>query len=96
MGYFWRTPRSLGLKDICQPALSGGAIKDKQSALSIAASLNPDVGKTSFLVPCPAAAALWRGEEAGDVACGKKERALPGQPANRTYRGRDRENRDAR
>ena len=26
----------------------------------------------------------------------RKERALPGQPANQTYRGRDRENRDAR
>ena len=26
-GYFWRTPRSLGLRDICQPALSGGAIR---------------------------------------------------------------------
>ena len=31
-----------------------------------------------------------------EVRQDKKERALPGQPANQTYRGRDRENRDAR
>ena len=32
----------------------------------------------------------------GEVRHDKKERPLPGQPANQTYRGRDRENRDAR
>ena len=32
----------------------------------------------------------------GEVRQDKKERPLPGQPANQTYRGRDRENRDAR
>jgi hypothetical protein len=34
-----------------------------------------------------------RGEARQD---GSKERPLPGQPASQTYRGRDRENRDAR
>ena len=32
----------------------------------------------------------------GEARQDKKERPLPGQPANQTYRGRDRENRDAR
>jgi hypothetical protein len=40
----------------------------------------------------PAEAAPPRGEAQQD----KKERPLPGQPASQTYRGRDRENRDAR
>jgi len=32
----------------------------------------------------------------GEVRQDKQERPLPGQPASQTYRGRDRENRDAR
>lgn len=32
----------------------------------------------------------------GEARQGGKERPLPGQPASQTYRGRDRENRDAR
>jgi hypothetical protein len=34
--------------------------------------------------------------ERGEVKQDKKDRPLPGQPANQTYRGRDRENRDVR
>src|SRR5512135_1928330 len=71
------------LADAAQPRIKGHlpactvrrGYKDKQSALSIAAPLNPEVGRHPAWVPCPAAAALWRGEEAGDAACGKKERA---------------------
>lgn len=96
------TTRSQGNEREREPARSQATTREQSVERREVRPVQPRVVEPSSSRPSTPASAQGsrtRSDAApqqGDVRKDKQERALPGQPANQTYRGRDRDGRDAR